>query len=85
MKRTGICLYLILIIVLAIAGTQVLNALHNYFQIVQEDGDYLNDWLTHLPGVIRPLVQDLGEQQVERTQARISEKLEQLRERGRAQ
>jgi len=30
------------------------KAIHNYIQHVSEDGDYLNDWLTH----VRPSIQD---------------------------
>lgn len=35
-------------------------ALVHYFTAILVDGDYLNDWLTHLPVVIRPLVEMLG-------------------------
>lgn len=36
------------------------NSLREYFTAVVDDGDYLNDWLTHLPEAIRPVVQALG-------------------------
>jgi TP901 family phage tail tape measure protein len=32
----------------------------SYIGIVLEDGDYLNDWLTHLPTAIQPVVEKLG-------------------------
>lgn len=31
-----------------------------YFAAVLADGDYLNDWLTHLPTMLRPIVEMLG-------------------------
>lgn len=37
-----------------------LDPLIKYFQLVFEDGDHLNDWLTHMPESIRPFVQALG-------------------------
>jgi len=33
----------------------------NYIQAVLEDGDYLNDWITHLPDALQPAVAALGE------------------------
>jgi len=47
-----------------IIETDVLPVIQNlikYFGFVIESGDALNDWLTHLPEPIRPLVQRLGE------------------------
>jgi len=38
-----------------------LRSLANYIGAVLEDGDYLNDWLTHLPDPIQPAVQALGQ------------------------
>lgn len=38
-----------------------LGALGQYFAIVVEDGDYLNDFLTHLPDSIRPVVEWVGQ------------------------
>jgi len=38
----------------------VLNSLVGYFDIVLKEGDYLNDWLTHMPEAIRPVVQGIG-------------------------
>lgn len=35
-------------------------ALVHYFAAVLADGDYLNDWLTHLPMMLRPVVEMLG-------------------------
>lgn len=35
-------------------------ALAYYFAAVLADGDYLNDWMTHLPFVVRPVVEALG-------------------------
>ena len=32
-----------------------------YFAIVIEDGDWLNDWLTHMPVMIRPLIAAIGQ------------------------
>jgi hypothetical protein len=37
-----------------------MSALIQYLAAVLDDGDYLNDWLTHLPTVIRPTVQLIG-------------------------
>lgn len=31
-----------------------------YFYFVALDGDYMNDWLTHLPAIIRPLIMSIG-------------------------
>lgn len=36
------------------------SSLGNYFRAVVEDGDYLNDWLTHLPAWLQPVVEWLG-------------------------
>lgn len=38
---------------------QLLN-LARYLAIVITDGDYLNDWLSHLPVEIQGSVQDVG-------------------------
>jgi ABC-type transporter Mla subunit MlaD len=38
-----------------------LRSLGSYLGAVAEDGDYLNDWLTHLPEPIQPAVQALGQ------------------------
>lgn len=38
----------------------MLRALALYLAAVLDDGDYANDWLTHLPRAIRPLVQRAG-------------------------
>lgn len=35
-------------------------ALIYYFAAIVQDGDYLNDWLTHLPEIVRPLILFLG-------------------------
>jgi hypothetical protein len=32
-----------------------------YLAAVLDDGDYLNDWLTHLPAIVRPVVLALGQ------------------------
>jgi hypothetical protein len=37
------------------------GALGKYFRAVLQDGDYLNDWLTHLPKEMRKVVQTIGE------------------------
>ena len=37
------------------------RSLGSYLRAVAEDGDYLNDWLTHLPEPIQPAVQALGQ------------------------
>jgi TP901 family phage tail tape measure protein len=37
------------------------GALGKYFRVVLEDGDYLNDWLTHIPREMRKMVQTIGE------------------------
>lgn len=38
-----------------------LQAFGSYLAAVAQDGDYLNDWLTHLPEPIQPAVQALGQ------------------------
>lgn len=43
-----------------VSATELL-ALVRYIAAVVDDGDYLNDWLTHLPLHWRPVVQELGE------------------------
>ncbi|MGD2048752.1 MAG: phage tail tape measure protein, partial [Chloroflexota bacterium] len=40
---------------------EIVGSLAEYFKIVVEDGDALNDWLTHLPEPIQPLVESFGE------------------------
>lgn len=37
-----------------------MDALREYFGIVVSDGDWLNDWLTHLPEFLRPIVAMVG-------------------------
>jgi hypothetical protein len=32
-----------------------------YFAAIVVDGDYLNDWVTHLPEVIRPDIIEMGQ------------------------
>jgi hypothetical protein len=38
----------------------LLSVLVDYIIAVVEDGDYLNDWLTHFPEVLQPAIQNLG-------------------------
>lgn len=38
-----------------------LDAFRKYIQAVLEDGDMMNDWLTHLPEVLQPIVMMLGQ------------------------
>lgn len=38
----------------------MLRALALYLAAILDDGDYANDWLTHLPRTLRPLVQRVG-------------------------
>lgn len=40
--------------------SSALNSLASYFGAVVEDGDVMNDWLTHLPEVVRPVVMWMG-------------------------
>lgn len=37
-----------------------MQAIINYLTHVIEDGDELNDWLTHMPVEIRPIMQLIG-------------------------
>jgi hypothetical protein len=37
-----------------------MNPIVEYFRIVIEDGDWLNDWLTHLPENVRAIVSWIG-------------------------
>lgn len=37
------------------------SAFGQYIQAVLEDGDYLNDWITHLPDALQPAVAALGQ------------------------
>lgn len=46
MKRN---LILALTILLLLAGIHYRTPVENYFDMVLDDGDYLNDWATHLP------------------------------------
>lgn len=36
------------------------NALIQYFEAIQEDGDWLNDWLTHMPKQVANVARELG-------------------------
>ena len=36
------------------------EALARYWQDVFSQGEYLSDWLTHLPALIQPIVQTFG-------------------------
>lgn len=38
----------------------MLRSLALYLAAILQDGDYANDWLTHLPRAMRPLVQRAG-------------------------
>lgn len=40
---------LILALMVILAGIHYRTPVENYFEAVLDDGDYLNDWLTHLP------------------------------------
>ncbi len=49
------------IVIDAVEGlSEILSALIEYFRAVVEDGDMLNDWLTHLPESIQPIIQTIG-------------------------
>src|SRR5690606_13993427 len=37
------------------------DTLRKYFSVILEDGDYMNDWLTHFPESWRPWIQVIGE------------------------
>jgi len=43
------------------AITSAFSAFGQYIQAVLEDGDYLNDWITHLPDSLQPAVIALGQ------------------------
>ena len=43
-----------------IKSTSDLLSLLRYLAIVITDGDYLNDWLTHLPSDVAPHVMEVG-------------------------
>lgn len=38
------------------------NVLTSYFEAIQEDGDYLNDMLTHMPKQVADIVRNIGKQ-----------------------
>jgi len=40
---------------------QTIGSLANYFIAVVQDGDVLNDWLSHLPSAIQPVIKAIGE------------------------
>jgi len=40
---------LVLALLMILTGILYRTSVENYFDMVMEDGDYLNDWLTHLP------------------------------------
>ena len=45
----------------AMRGSEALDAVANFLVIVFEDGDYLNDFLTHVPECGQPLIQLVGQ------------------------
>jgi hypothetical protein len=32
-----------------------------YFAAIMIDGDWMNDWITHLPAMIRPVIMQIGQ------------------------
>jgi len=40
---------------------ETMTNLGRYFKAVWEDGDYLNDWITHLPGWLQDGVAVIGQ------------------------
>ncbi len=42
-------------------GVKMIEALQNYLQFVHLEGDWLNDWATHIPVLIRPIVIIVGQ------------------------
>lgn len=38
----------------------MIDALARYVTFTVSTGDYKNDWVTHLPGVVRPIVMLFG-------------------------
>ena len=50
----------VVVVVAAYAVGDVVMTLAQYVAAVVSDGDYLNDWLTHVPRVVQPVVQGLG-------------------------
>ncbi len=40
---------------------QVSDAIHAYFAYILLDGDYLNDWLTHIPSFLRAFLLVVGQ------------------------
>lgn len=42
-------LFLVLVLLTILTGIHYRAPVENYFEMVLDDGDYLNDWLTHLP------------------------------------
>jgi tape measure domain-containing protein len=43
------------------AITDTFGSLKNYFRLIAEDGDYLNDFLVDMPALIQPAVQAIGQ------------------------
>jgi len=39
---------------------QLLSAIRDYVLAILDDGDYLNDWLTHIPASLQPLMLVIG-------------------------
>ncbi|WP_346275200.1 MULTISPECIES: hypothetical protein [Bacillus cereus group] len=46
----------------AINGMMNNNPLRSYFEAILEDGDYLNDWITHLPVDMRDALKKVGKE-----------------------
>ncbi len=40
---------------------ETISSLARYLAFVLVDGDYLNDWITHLPEIYQPIVQGIGQ------------------------
>lgn len=51
----------LLYLALVIATEDMLMVLIRYLAVIMVDGDWLNDWLTHLPADWQPTVQAIGE------------------------
>ena len=51
----------VLAVIVAYSAGDIAMTLARYVAVVVAEGDWLNDWLTHLPRVVQPVVQTIGQ------------------------
>lgn len=45
---------------MTVVPTDAFQAIRHYLHYVRLDGDWANDWLTHIPVIIRPFIEAIG-------------------------